>query len=105
MRRRQFLFFAPSGKFLSGFMDFKIVMGLKEKKKLKKEPQKNPIILPEWYSEVEGEVWDVLTLVTADTVFLRNGNHRDQYSHQINLLNHHYEIRKVKEGSLGKTRA
>ena len=103
MRRRQFLFFAPFGKLLSGFIDFKIVMGLKEKN-LKKRATKKPIILSEWYSEVEDEVWDELNLVTADTVSLRNRNHRGQYSHQINLLNHHHEIRKVKEGSLPKTR-
>ena len=81
-----------------------MLQDLKEKTKTKNIPR-NPLILSEWHAEVEGEVWDVLTLVTADTVFLRNGNHRDQYSHQINLLNHHYEIRKVKEGTLGKTRA
>lgn len=41
-------------------------MGLKEKN-LKKRATKNPIILSEWYSEVEDEVWDELNLVTADT--------------------------------------
>ena len=97
-------FLPPLESFFQDSWILKLLWDLK-KKNLKKEPQKNPIILPEWYSEVEGEVWDVLTLVTADTVFLRNGNHRDQYSHQIHLLNHHYEIRKVKEGTLGKTRA
>ena len=46
----------------------------KGKTKTKNIPR-NPLILSEWHAEVEGEVWDVLNPVRADSVYLRKVDH------------------------------